>query len=280
MEYVTSISKLQEAIALLPRPLGFVPTMGSLHSGHASLVRRACADNRTVVVSIFVNPAQFGESAGYEQYPRDFDADLRLLRKEKVDLVFAPPVTELYPAGFDTWIDPGRLAGRLEGEFRPGHFQGVATIVTKLFNVVHPTRAYFGEKDAQQLLLIRKLVTDLNLGIRGIGMETVREADGLAFSSRNQLLSCTERLAAPILIQSLELARQELQRGVTDAHVVLDRMRALLMAEPLAQIDYISLAHPDTLEELTVVDGPVLVSLAVWIGTTRLIDNIRHEPRA
>lgn len=280
MEYVTSISKLQEAIAALPRPLGFVPTMGALHSGHAALVRRACADNRSVVVSIFVNPAQFGESTGYEQYPRDFDADLRLLRKEKVDLVFAPPVKELYPADFDTWIDPGRLAGRLEGEFRPGHFQGVGTIVTKLFNVVHPTRAYFGEKDAQQLLLIRKLVTDLNLGIRVIGVETVREADGLAFSSRNQLLSHTERSAAPILMQSLELARQELQRGVTDAHAVLDRMRALLMTEPLAQIDYISLAHPDTLEELTVVEGPVLVSLAVWIGTTRLIDNVRHESRA
>ena len=280
MEYVTSISKLQEAIAVLPRPLGFVPTMGALHSGHGSLVRRACADNRSVVVSIFVNPVQFGESAGYEHYPRDVDADLRLLRKEKVDLVFAPPVKELYPAGFDTWIDPGRLAGRLEGEFRPGHFQGVGTIVTKLFNVVHPTRAYFGEKDAQQLLLIRKLVTDLNLEIQVIGVETVREVDGLAFSSRNQLLSRTERSAAPILMQSLELARQELQRGVTDSHAVLDRMRALLMTEPLAQIDYISLAHPDTLEELTVVEGPVLVSLAVWIGTTRLIDNIRHEPRA
>jgi pantoate--beta-alanine ligase len=279
MEYVTTIAELQEAITVLPRPLGFVPTMGALHLGHVTLVRQACADNSSVAVSIFINPAQFGDVGGYEQYPRDLDADLRMLRQEGVNLVFVPKVEELYPVGFDTWIEPGRLAGLLEGEYRPGHFRGVSTIVTKLLSAFRPTRAYFGEKDAQQLLLIRKLVTDLNLGVQVIGVSTVREADGLAFSSRNSLLSPTERTAATILIQSLELARRELERSVIDAHVVLDQMRALLMTEPLAQIDYISMAHPDTLEELTTVDGPVLVSLAVWIGSTRLIDNIRHDPR-
>lgn len=279
MEYVTTIAELQEAITVLPRPLGFVPTMGALHLGHVTLVRQACADNSSVAVSIFINPAQFGDVGGYEQYPRDLNADLRVLRQEGVNLVFVPNVEELYPVGFDTWIEPGKLAELLEGEYRPGHFRGVSTIVTKLLSAFRPTRAYFGEKDAQQLLLIRKLVTDLNLGVQVIGVSTVREADGLAFSSRNRLLSPTERTAATILIQSLELARQELERGVIDVKVVLEKMRTLVMTEPLAQIDYISMAHPDTLKELTIVDGPVLVSLAVWIGSTRLIDNMRHSPR-
>jgi len=251
-----------------------VPTMGALHEGHLSLVQRARADDDTVVVSIFVNPAQFGPSEDYARYPRDPDRDLALLRDVGTDLVFMPPVEEIYPQGFDTYVEVGKLAQVLEGASRPGHFRGVATVVAKLFNIVQPHRAYFGQKDAQQLAVIRRLTRDLGLPVEVVGLPTVREPDGLAMSSRNAFLSPEERKAALVLYRSLEAAQELWRSGVRDASLIRQRMGELLAGEPLARVDYVSVADAETLEELETVDRPALVSLAVRIGKTRLIDNV------
>jgi len=251
-----------------------VPTMGALHEGHLSLVQRARADDDTVVVSIFVNPAQFGPSEDYARYPRDPDRDLALLRDVGTDLVFMPPVEEIYPQGFDTYVEVGKLAQVLEGASRPGHFRGVATVVAKLFNIVQPHRAYFGQKDAQQLAVIRRLTRDLGLPVEVVGLPTVREPDGLAMSSRNAFLSPEERKAALVLYRSLEAAQELWRSGVRDASLIRQRMGEVLAGEPLARVDYVSVADAETLEELETVDRPALVSLAVRIGKTRLIDNI------
>ena len=256
------------------RPLGLVPTMGFLHEGHMALVKRARTDNDTLAVSVFVNPLQFGSSEDISTYPRDVQGDLSKLEVAGVDLVFAPPRTEMYPDGFDTFVDVGRIASRLEGEFRSNHFRGVATVVCKLLSIVRPDTAYFGQKDAQQLVVVRRLCADLNLGADVVAVPTVRDADGLALSSRNAYLSRDERETALALYKSLRLAQRLWEDGVTDAGSVRAQMGELLGREPLAKVDYVSIAHAETLEELDRIESPALVSLAVRIGKARLIDNI------
>ena len=254
--------------------VGLVPTMGYLHEGHLSLVRRARQENKFVIASIFVNPIQFGPNEDFERYPRDTQRDLQLLQQENVDVVFMPPASDMYPEGFDTYLDVGRVTEVLEGACRPGHFRGVATAVLKLFNVVQPTRAYFGQKDAQQLVVIRKLVNDLNVPVEVVGCPTVRETGGLAMSSRNVYLSPNERRAALVLFRSLSLSERLFRTGERDANKLRDRIKLLVSREPLAKVDYISIADPETLQELEIMQSPTLLSLAIRVGDTRLIDNL------
>ena len=275
MEQVAGVDALRESVRALPRPLALVPTMGAIHDGHMALVRRARAENASTAVSIFVNPAQFGAGEDFARYPRDLNADLALLRDAGVDLVFTPSAEEVYPPGFDRWVEPGALATRLEGAARPGHFRGVCTVVLKLFNLFRPDRAYFGEKDGQQLLVIEAMARDLDTGVEVVRVPTVRADDGLALSSRNVRLSRDERSAAAALWRSLTLARRQYQDGVRDARSIRRQMEACIAAEPLARTDYVSIADAATLDELDDLDRPALVSLAVWVGATRLIDNIR-----
>ena len=275
MEQVTSVDALRESVRVLPRPLALVPTMGAIHLGHMALVNRAREENASTAVSIFVNPAQFGPSEDFARYPRDLQADLAMLGEAGVDLVFTPSAEEIYPPGFDRWVDPGALGARLEGASRPGHFRGVCTVVLKLFNLFHPDRAYFGEKDGQQLLVVEAMARDLDTGAEIVRVPTVRAHDGLALSSRNARLSHEERRAAPALWRALSLARRQYQDGARDAHAIRRQMEECIAAEPLARIDYVSIADAATLEELDGLDRPALVSLAAWVGDTRLIDNIR-----
>ena len=253
--------------------VGFVPTMGYLHDGHLELVRRARAENITVVASIFVNPSQFGAQEDFTSYPRDTERDLAMLEEENVRLVFMPTVEEMYPQGFSTRVEVEKITERLEGESRPGHFRGVATVVAKLFNIVQPDRAYFGQKDAQQLAVICRMVSDLCLNLDIVAVPTVREPDGLAMSSRNIFLTAEERKAALVLWKALCLARGHWEKGQRDVTSLRQEMASLIEHEPFANIDYISIADPETLEEVDVIDRPALVSLAVRIGGTRLIDN-------
>jgi pantoate--beta-alanine ligase len=227
-----------------------------------------------VAVSIFVNPTQFGPNEDFTRYPRDADRDLGLLAKERVDLVFMPQQEEMYPLGFSSWVDVGKVAEHLEGKLRPGHFRGVATVVTKLFNIVQPHKAYFGQKDAQQAVVIKRMVSDLNMNLEIVIIPTVREPDGLAISSRNIYLDSEERKAALILWKSLELARNLWSKGERDAEAIRQGMSSFIQQEPKAKIDYVSIADPETLEELIKVKPPALISVAVWIGKTRLIDNL------
>ena len=253
--------------------VGFVPTMGCLHDGHLELVRRARAENITVIASIFVNPSQFGAQEDFTSYPRDTERDLAMLDEENVRLVFMPTIEEMYPQGFSTWVDVEEITERLEGESRPGHFRGVATVVAKLFNIVQPDSAYFGQKDAQQLAVICRMVSDLGLNLDIVAVPTVREPDGLAMSSRNIFLTAEERKAALVLWKALCLARGHWEKGQRDVPSLRQEMASLIEHEPFANIDYISIADPETLEEIDVIDRPALVSLAVRIGGTRLIDN-------
>ena len=247
--------------------------MGWLHEGHRSLMQRARAENGTTVVTIFVNPRQFGDPADLEQYPRSEGRDLAMCTDEGVDIVFAPGVEEVYPAGFDTIVNVGAVARPLEGAARPGHFDGVATVVSILFNLVGADRAYFGQKDAQQLLVIRQMARDLAIATEVVGCATVREPDGLAMSSRNVHLSPPERAAAPVLRRALLAGRASFEAGDRSANAVRDAMRGVLAGEPLASVHYVSVADGATLRELDRVDGPALLSLAVRFGSTRLIDN-------
>jgi len=274
MKVVNTVAEMRALRRGLTGAVGFVPTMGYLHEGHLALVRRASSENETVVVSIFVNPTQFGAGEDFQAYPRDPERDLALLEREQVDVVFMPPAEEMYPAHFGTWVDVQQITERLEGAFRPGHFRGVATVVAKLFNIIEPTRAYFGQKDAQQLMVIRRMVFDLNMNLEVVAVPTVREPDGLAMSSRNTYLSPRERQAALVLWQALSLAKQLWSEGERNARKIQQKMAASIGSEPLAQIDYISVADAESLEELEEIDRPALVSLAVRIGVTRLIDNI------
>ena len=239
-----------------------------------TLVHRARAENTTVAVSIFVNPTQFEPEGDFSTYPRDLEADLSKLEDAGVDVVFIPSLEEMYPVGFEAFVDVGRIADRLEGKFRPGHFRGVATVVCKLLSIARPDRAYFGQKDAQQCLVVKRLSADLDLGAEIVVVPTVREADGLALSSRNAYLTPDERKAALVLSRSLCLARELWEGGTRDAEDVRRQISALIEKEPLAQMDYVSVADAETLEELASVDGPALVSLAVRIGKARLIDNV------
>jgi pantoate--beta-alanine ligase len=257
--------------------VGFVPTMGYLHEGHLVLVRRAREENSKVAVSIFVNPTQFGPAEDFRTYPRDTERDLALLEKERVDIVFMPSAEEVYPQGYNSWVEVDKVTERLEGSHRPSHFKGVATVVAKLFNIVEPTKAYFGQKDAQQALVIKKMVTDLNMNLEVIVVPTVRESDGLAMSSRNVYLNQQERQAATVLYKALTQAQQLLQKGKRDAELLRQVMTSIINKESLAEIDYVSIADAKTLEELSRIESPAVASLAVRIGKTRLIDNILLE---
>ncbi len=263
---------LAEVRASLPSPVGLVPTMGALHAGHVALIDRARAECESVVVSIFVNPAQFGPDEDYERYPRPFAADLAVCESRGVDVVFAPAVDAIYPRGHSTVVDPGPLAAVLEGAARPGHFRGVATVVTILLDLVRPDRAYFGQKDGQQAVVIRHVVRDLGLPVALSIVPTVREPDGLALSSRNAYLTPPERAAAPVLSRALRVAAGKFERGERDAERLRRGMRDVLGEAPMGAPDYVSVADAETLRELDIVDGPALLSLAVRFPSARLID--------
>lgn len=273
MRVVRTRADLRAALADPPRPIGLVPTMGWLHDGHASLIEQARMDSVTVVVSIFVNPRQFGESADFTRYPRNEDRDLAVCEAAGVDLVFAPSVDEVYPPGFDTTVTVGAIADPLEGAARPGHFEGVATVVAILFALVAAERAYFGAKDAQQVRVIRRMALDLALPTEVVALPTVRESDGLAMSSRNARLTTAARAAAPVVRRALLDARASYEAGERSAEALRAAMRATLASEPLADVDYVSVADDSTLDELDVVDRAALLSLAVRFGDVRLIDN-------
>ena len=279
MNVATSIAEYRALRAELPGPVGFVPTMGFLHEGHLSLVRIACERCTSVVASIYVNPSQFAPTEDLADYPRDLDRDLRLLEDAGVNLVFAPEEgVGLYPEGYDTWIELPNLTARLEGASRPTHFRGVATIVTKLFHIIEPDVAVFGQKDAQQALVIDRLIRDLDFGVELVLGPIVREPDGLAMSSRNIYLSSEERSAATALSRSLQLAERLYTEAQRDAEAIRAQMRKLIATETLVEPLYVSIADVGTLEELEVVDRKVLVSLAARVGKTRLLDNTVLPP--
>ena len=274
MKIVESFDDLQKALGELKKPVGFVPTMGFLHDGHLSLVKKAKEDCESVVVSIFANPAQFAEDEDLDNYPQDIDHDLNLLISVDTDLVWIPTVKSIYPEDFQTWVNVEKVSIPLEGEFRPTHFRGVTTVVTILFNAVHPDRAYFGQKDAQQAVVIKQMTRDLNYPIEIIICPIIREPDGLAMSSRNNYLNDQERQAALCLSRGLLAAKDSFQAGERDAEKLRVTVKDVIKKESLAELQYISCAHPETLEEL---DGNVetsLLSMAVFIGRTRLIDNV------
>ncbi|WP_296816408.1 pantoate--beta-alanine ligase [Brevundimonas sp.] len=274
MKVLTTRAEVREARQAFGR-LGFVPTMGYLHEGHLSLVRAARARMGAVAVSIFVNPTQFAPTDDLARYPRDLERDLALLKAAGCDLVFTPGVEEIYPAGFSTRVEVDGVTAPLEGAVRPGHFSGVATVVLKLFNIVRPDAAWFGQKDAQQCAVLRRMAADLDLPVEVIVAPTVREPDGLAMSSRNVYLAPPERAAAVVLIRALRAAEAAFETGERNADRLREVMSDVLAAEPLARPDYVSIANPDTLAELETVDARgALASLAVRIGSTRLIDNL------
>jgi pantoate--beta-alanine ligase len=257
--------------------VGFVPTMGFLHDGHLDLMRRARTENDSVVTSIFVNPTQFGPKEDFGAYPRDPESDAAKCEKVGVDVIFMPDAKDVYPPGFQTYVEVGSVSEPLCGSSRPGHFTGVATVVLKLFNMVNPTAAYFGEKDYQQLQVIKTMVRDLNLDVKIVPCPTVREDDGLAMSSRNSYLSTEERRQAVCLIQALRAARTLFRAGEPGAHKYIEAMTQIIEKEPAARIDYVSLVHPETLQDLDEVRGSALAVLAVCVGKTRLIDNMLLE---
>ncbi len=275
MRVVTTVREAREARTGLRSPLGLVPTMGYLHEGHLSLVRRALSENSTVAASVFVNPTQFGPGEDLASYPRDLERDLRLLEREGVHLVFAPGVEEMYPGGCDVWVNPGPLAERLEGAARPGHFRGVATVVTKLLNILQPDAAYFGEKDAQQLAVVRAVVRQLHFPVRIVGCETVREPDGLAMSSRNAYLSPEERRAAPAIYEALVHGAALARQGEMSAERIRSEVRERIDHHPELRTEYVSVADPNTFEEIGTARDGALLSVAVRVGRARLIDNVR-----
>lgn len=273
MKIIRNVTEMSRYHLECSGPLGLVPTMGSLHMGHISLINQGAADNNSLVVSIFVNPTQFGPSEDLENYPSGIEADLALLEDLQVNVAFLPTNEDIYPTAFDTWVRVGNITNVLEGKSRPDHFVGVATVVTKLFNIIKPDRVYFGQKDAQQILVVKRLIEDLNLGIDLVTMPTVREPDGLAMSSRNTYLNPLDRDAASILFKAISLAREQYSNGQRDANGMRQSMRNLISSEPRASIDYISISDEQSLEELDKIGNTALLSLAVYIGQTRLIDN-------
>jgi len=273
MQTVTTFPELHTARSALPEPVGFVPTMGFLHAGHISLVQRARAECGSVVASIFVNPTQFGPKEDLSRYPRDLERDMQLI-EPYTDLLWTPTSEIMYPPGYQTWVEVEEMTRPLEGAMRPGHFRGVTTVVAKLFNGVQPDRAYFGQKDAQQAAVIRQMVRDLNFPIEIVVCPIVREPDGLAMSSRNVYLDPQQRQAATILSRSLQEAKQAYDNGERDAGMLRQIMKDILAAEPLAEVQYVSCADYETLEELGSAERKALLSMAVFIGKTRLIDNL------
>jgi pantoate--beta-alanine ligase len=274
MMIVSTLEELRSALPLLEGKLGLVPTMGYLHAGHLSLVSRAKAECKSVVVSIFINPTQFGPNEDLSRYPRDLDRDLHLLEDAGVDLVWTPATEDMYPSGYQTWVEVAQVTFPLEGAQRPGHFRGVTTVVSKLFNAVGPAKAYFGQKDAQQAAVIRRMTRDLNFPVEIVVCPIVREPDGLALSSRNVYLSPEERAAATVLYRALTAAKASYDKGERQAGKLRQVMQDTLASEPLARMQYVSCADYDTLQELEAVTGKTLLSMAVFMGKTRLIDNI------
>jgi pantoate--beta-alanine ligase len=277
MRNVVTLEELQAARSSFPGRVGLVPTMGYLHEGHLSLVRRAREECDHVVVSIFINPTQFGPQEDLSRYPRDLDRDLSLLEPLGTDLVWLPTAEIMYPPRYQTWVEVEAITRPLEGAQRPGHFRGVTTVVAKLFNAVRPDRAYFGQKDAQQAAVIRQMARDLSYPIEIVVCPIVREPDGLAMSSRNIYLDSEQRTAASVLYRSLTAAKHAYENGESDAERLRQVMRDVLGSEPLAQVQYVSCADYDALEELESVTGKTLLSMAVFIGKTRLIDNMVLE---
>ncbi|ACB10073.1 MULTISPECIES: pantoate--beta-alanine ligase [unclassified Thermotoga] len=273
IETIEEMKKFSEEMREKKKTIGFVPTMGYLHEGHLSLVRRARDENDVVVVSIFVNPTQFGPNEDYERYPRDFERDRKLLEKENVDCIFHPSVEEMYPPDFSTYVEETKLSKNLCGRSRPGHFRGVCTVVTKLFNIVKPHRAYFGQKDAQQFRVLRRMVRDLNMDVEMIECPIVREPDGLAMSSRNVYLSPEERQQALSLYQSLKIAENLYLNGERDAEKIKEEMIKHLSRFDKVKIDYVEIVDEETLEPVEKIDRKVIVAVAAWVGNARLIDN-------
>jgi pantoate--beta-alanine ligase len=280
LEIVTTIREARERCSKLRSAgtLGFVPTMGALHAGHGALIERARRECARVAVSIFVNPIQFDRKEDYDRYARNLAADTAFCIDRSVNLIFAPEVHEMYPVPPQTFVEVTGISDRLCGAFRPGHFRGVATVVAKLFHIVQPDIAYFGEKDAQQLAIIRKMVNDLNLPLEIAAIPTVREPDGLALSSRNEGLSAQERRIAPLLFQALQAARRELESGKSTADALSTGL-ALLRQDSQMRVEYFEIVNEE-MQPLTRLDGPARILAAVWLGGTRLIDNVPVEPRA
>lgn len=276
MDVITTIAELRERLKPHRRAgqtIGFVPTMGYLHQGHLTLVGNSKSENDVTVVSIFVNPLQFGQNEDLEKYPRDLERDRALLAEANVDILFAPTVADMYPEPMQTVVDLPKLGSELEGEARPGHFAGVATVVTKLFNIVQPDAAYFGEKDYQQVTIIQKMVEDLAQPVRIVPVATVREPDGLACSSRNVYLSAQERAAAVVVPKALAEAERLLLTGIRDASVLEAKITDYLRREPLANPEVVAIRNPHTLERIDTIDGAALVLLYVRFGATKLLDN-------
>jgi len=277
MIVVEKISDVREAIKAQKaqgKTIGLVPTMGYLHEGHLSLIKKAKENSDFVCASIFVNPIQFGPNEDYNKYPRDIERDIKLLEENGCDLVFTPSVEEMYPNERLTTVSVIKITNKLCGAYRPGHFDGVCTVVTKLFNIFTPDIAVFGQKDAQQVAVIKKMVEDLNVPVKIIASPIVRDEDGLALSSRNVYLNDDERHAALILNKSLKEAEKILKSGERNAENIISRVKNILESEPLCKIQYVSCVHPDTLEDLTAINDKALIAIACYIGNTRLIDNL------
>lgn len=282
MRIVSTIADTRAAVLELRadgRSIGFVATMGALHAGHVSLVRAARAQCDAVVVSIFVNPTQFAPNEDLAKYPRTWNADCALLERESVDLIFAPGAEEMYPAGASTFVEVEGVSDRLDGVSRPGHFRGVATVVAKLFHILGPDRAFFGQKDAAQVAVLRRMVRDLNFDLELVVCPIVREADGLAMSSRNRYLSAQERRQALVLNRALRRIEEQAAKGMIESDVLIADALAVLTEEPEVRVDYCRIVDPDSLEDVADVIGGALAAVAAWVGATRLIDNLVIEPR-
>lgn len=278
METIRISSVMQDTadeLILRGKKIGFVPTMGALHEGHLSLVRRSKQENDITVVSIFVNPIQFGPHEDFNRYPRDFEGDFNKLQDEGVDILFYPDEASIYPEGYSTYVEVKGLSEKLCGAFRPGHFRGVATVVTKLFNIVKPTKAYFGQKDYQQSIIIKRMVKDLNIDVEIVVCPTVREKDGLAMSSRNSYLNENERQAATIIYKTLKKTSELIKSGIINGEDVKKFMKEEILKEPaVTSIDYAGVYDPETLEEVKNIESEVVLAVAIFIGKTRLIDNL------
>ena len=275
MEIIETIPQMVDWTRQASRSLGLVPTMGALHEGHLSLVEKARSENASLAVTIFVNPTQFSESEDLGSYPRDIESDLEVLRNARVDAVFVPKATEIYPHGYDTWVDVGALAGKLEGEWRSEHFRGVATVVTKLFGIIRPDVSYFGQKDGQQSVVLKQIVRDLNLGVKLVICPTIRDENGLALSSRNSYLTAGQQVKAGVIFRALSAGHDTWEAGETRAEPIRASVKKVLRGSQLiTSIDYISVADSVTLDEVDVVSSESMLSLAVRIGSIRLIDNV------
>jgi len=277
---IAEIRAIRRELRTAGQSVGLVPTMGALHAGHVSLVRAACARCEAVAVSIFVNPTQFGPNEDFAKYPRTWDADCALLERESVGLLFAPSAEEMYPRGASTFVEVAGVSDCLDGASRPGHFRGVATVVAKLLNIVEPDKAFFGQKDAAQVAVLRRMVRDLNFNLELVVCPTVREPDGLAFSSRNRYLSRDDRKQALVLSSALKRVEEQAARGIRDSAHLIREALAVFAREPGVRVDYCKIVDPDTLEDVTDIGGGALVAVAAFFGSTRLIDNGLIPPSA